>query len=128
MFHKRLKELRIYNNYNQEALGKIIGFSPQAISKWEKGITEPNNATIILLSTLFNVSVDYLLGKSDIKNHNDNYYTKIITDENGYSIEIKTEIPFDKLPKEKQKDVIDIAMEKLIEVKKQLRQSNDESK
>ena len=75
-----------------------------------------------MLSEIFNVCIDYLLGKTEVKKYNTNYFTKTITDEDGYSIEIKTEVPFNELPKEKQQDMIDTAMEKLFEVKKEIKE------
>ena len=65
------------------------------------------------------------MGRSDNRNSNNGLYTKTITDEDGYSIEIKTEVPFNELPKEKQNDLIDTAMEKLFEVKKEIKEKED---
>ena len=119
MLPNRLKSLRIEKGLNQEDLGKAIGFSSQAISSWENNYRGLGDDTIILLANFFNVSTDYLLGRSDNRNPSNGLYTKTITDEDGYSIEIKTEVPFSELSKEKQQDMIDVAMEKLFEVKKE---------
>ena len=75
-FSNRLKELREENNLTQNDLSKIlltkynIKTSAQNISYWEKG-REPNYDTIIILASYFNVTTDYLLGSSNIKNNSE---------------------------------------------------------
>lgn len=122
MFSERLRKLREEKKISQLELAKFLNISQQALSKWEQNISQPDNNVLIILSNYFDVSVDYLLGKSDNKNPSNGLYTKTITDEDGYSIEIKTEVPFNELSKEKQQDMIDVAMEKLIEVKKEIKE------
>lgn len=121
MFSERLRKLREEKKISQLELAKFLNISQQALSKWEQNISQPDNNVLIILSNYFDVSVDYLLGKSDNKNPSNGLYTKTITDEDGYSIEIKTEVPFNELSKEKQQDMIDVAMEKLFEVKKEIK-------
>ncbi len=65
MFKERLKELRIEKNLTQDKLAKLIGMSKMTISHWESGYCEPSIAQLIMLSDLFEVSVDYLVGKTD---------------------------------------------------------------
>ncbi|WP_458786521.1 helix-turn-helix domain-containing protein [Vallitalea sediminicola] len=65
MFKKRLKKLRIDNHLTQEELGKKVNLKKAAISKYENGKNEPNIDVIIKLAKIFNVSVDYLAGKTD---------------------------------------------------------------
>lgn len=125
MLSERLEQLRKEKNFFQEDLAKILNVAQTTISSWEKGRTTPDKDMLILLANLFDVSVDYLLGRSDNKNPSNGLHTKTISDEDGYSIEIKTEIPFEKLSKDNQKELIDNAMEKLIEVKKQIREKED---
>jgi transcriptional regulator with XRE-family HTH domain len=72
LFSERLKELRESLNLTQtdlsDRLNKFgIRISPQGISYWEKG-REPSFVTLIVLSSIFNVSVDYLIGKTNYKN------------------------------------------------------------
>ena len=49
-------------------LGKILNVSQQAIGKWEKNIAEPDTNALSKLSEVFNVSVDYLLGRDTSSN------------------------------------------------------------
>lgn len=65
MFKERLKELRIEKNLTQDKLAKLVGMSKMTISHWESGYCEPSIAQLIMLSNLFEVSVDYLVGKTD---------------------------------------------------------------
>ena len=41
-FHERLKALRKQNDLTQEQLAEYMGVSPQAVSRWECGITCPD--------------------------------------------------------------------------------------
>lgn len=65
MFKERLKELRMENNITQEKLGKMTGMSKMTISHWESGYCEPSIDQLIILSDIFSVSIDYLVGKKD---------------------------------------------------------------
>ena len=55
-------ELRTKNGLSQEALAEKIFVTRQAVSRWEKGETVPNTETLKLLSKLFDVSINTLLG------------------------------------------------------------------
>ena len=65
-FKGRLKELRIEKGFSQQQLGNIVNTTKMAISHWESGHSEPSISQLITLSNLFNVSVDYLIGKTDV--------------------------------------------------------------
>lgn len=68
MLFQRIKELRILKEISQRELSQIIGVTQQAIAKWETGKAEPDSATIIRLADFFGVSIDYLLGRTNIPN------------------------------------------------------------
>ena len=57
----RIRESRIKRNLTQEELGQMLNVTPQAISRWENGISLPDVSMIPLLSEKLFVSVDYLL-------------------------------------------------------------------
>lgn len=67
MFADKLKELRNKEGISQSALGKALNMSQQGIAKWETGSTSPNPEMLRKIADYFNVSVDYLLGNTDIK-------------------------------------------------------------
>ena len=55
-------ELRLKNGLSQEDLAEKVFVTRQAVSRWENGETVPNTETRKLLSRLFNVSINTLLG------------------------------------------------------------------
>ncbi|ABS33754.1 helix-turn-helix transcriptional regulator [Clostridium botulinum] len=64
MFGDRLKELREEKQLTQEELGKFLNVSRQAISSYESEETEPSINNLIKLANIFNISLDYLLGRT----------------------------------------------------------------
>lgn len=63
----RLKSLRLENNKLQSDIGKMLGVSDRAVGNYENGKRDMSPETIIKLANYFNVSTDYLLGKSDVR-------------------------------------------------------------
>ncbi len=57
-----IQELRIKSGMSQEELANQIFVTRQAVSRWETGETVPNTETLKLLSELFDVSINTLLG------------------------------------------------------------------
>ena len=57
-----LKDLREKNHLTQEQLAERALVTRQAVSRWENGETVPNTETLKLLSKLFSVSINTLLG------------------------------------------------------------------
>ena len=55
-------ELRTKNGLSQDELAEKVFVTRQAVSRWETGETVPNTETLKLLSALFNVSINTLLG------------------------------------------------------------------
>ena len=68
MLGNRIKSLREAKGLKQEELAQKVSVSPSAIGMYETNKREPNNEIILKLAEFFNVSTDYLLGKSDIRN------------------------------------------------------------
>lgn len=75
----RIKELRTEKNINQDVLGKLLGLEIAAISKLETGRVPLKDEYIIKLAEYFNVSIDYLLGKSNNRNNNTDYNSDLLT-------------------------------------------------
>jgi len=59
---QKLKELRSSKGLTQKELADRLHVSFQTVSKWENGENEPDIATLKELASLFNCSVDYLIG------------------------------------------------------------------
>ena len=55
-------ELRTKNGLSQDELAEKVYVTRQAVSRWENGETTPNIETLKLLSKLFDVSINTLLG------------------------------------------------------------------
>lgn len=55
-------ELRTKHGFSQDELAQKVFVTRQAVSRWETGETQPGTETLKLLSTLFDVSINTLLG------------------------------------------------------------------
>ena len=55
-------ELRLMKGLSQDELAAKVFVTRQAVSRWENGETTPNTETLKLLSKLFDVSINTLLG------------------------------------------------------------------
>ena len=64
-FSEKLMALRRREGLSQEQLADQLGVTRQSVSKWEGGAATPELVKLISLSELFNVSVDYLLGRTN---------------------------------------------------------------
>lgn len=65
-FAIRVKELRLENNLTQKELADNFGFNRSTISDWETRGREPSYDLLIDVANFFDVSLDYLLGRTDI--------------------------------------------------------------
>ena len=57
MLGDKIVELRKLNNMTQNDLGRALNISPQAVSKWERNISQPDFDTIKKMSKIFNISI-----------------------------------------------------------------------
>ena len=64
---KNLKQLRIEKGISQQQLADKIGVSQQSVNKYENHNVEPDIDTLVRIADIFNTSVDYLIGHTDIK-------------------------------------------------------------
>ena len=69
-FSTRLKLLRKEKGFTQSDVARMVFIDKTAVSKWELGLNFPNQNIQTRLADLFGVSVDYLLGRTDIRNAN----------------------------------------------------------
>lgn len=60
-----IKDLRVARKISQQTLAEIVKVHQTAISQWETGRTYPDMSTALLLADYFNVTTDYLLGRTD---------------------------------------------------------------
>lgn len=64
-FKTRIRQLRENKELTQEELAKVIGVSRATLASWEIGRREPDFETASKIADFFDVSVDYLLGRTD---------------------------------------------------------------
>ena len=76
---KRIRKARKVKKLTQEQLGKAANVSDATINRYENGIRQPDPEMLILLADILDVSVDYLLGRTDTPR------LKAETDKIGYS-------------------------------------------
>ncbi len=61
----RLKKLREKHNISQLKLAMELNLTQNSVSRYENGEREADYNTLIAFADYFNVSVDYLLGRTD---------------------------------------------------------------
>lgn len=59
---KNLKKLRTEYGLSQQQLADNIGVSQQSVNKYENHNIEPDIATLMAIASLFNTTIDYLVG------------------------------------------------------------------
>lgn len=68
----RLVELRKNKNWNQDYCAEKLHVSRNTWSNWENSVFEPDFKTLLEISHLFHISIDYLLGNDDYLVFNEN--------------------------------------------------------
>ena len=66
-FAKRLAALRRERGYTGEGLAQRLQVSPQAVSKWENGTSDPSTSNLLALTRLYGVSAEELLKNIQLK-------------------------------------------------------------
>lgn len=94
MFSERLKKLRTERHLTQKELAKSLEMSQQIIAKWENNQSTPNPDMLVKITDFFDISADYLLGRTDeevsistnlkleIKNFNHNHLQELMKSKN----------------------------------------------
>lgn len=65
-FSERLKELRVSRNLTQKQVYTSVGMSALGYQRYEYGEREPAFKQLLALADFFDVSLDYLVGRSDV--------------------------------------------------------------
>ena len=65
--NNKLRELRSLKGATQSELAKLLDIDRSTYGKYETGDSSPDFGKLLKLSYYFNVSTDYLLGKSSVK-------------------------------------------------------------
>ena len=67
MLKDRLKELRMEKGKTQKEMAKDLGTTDVSIGRYEAGTREPKTDILNALADYFDVTTDYLLGRTDEK-------------------------------------------------------------
>ena len=70
IFAERIRELRLEHGLTQEEVGEIIGVKRYSVYSYEKGRACPEMKGLVALADYFDVSMDYLAGRTDKKGVN----------------------------------------------------------
>lgn len=62
---ERLRSARKRKGLTQEEVARILGVTRSVIARYESGINDPPTENVSMLAEIYNVSVDYLLGRTD---------------------------------------------------------------
>lgn len=65
ILNQRLRSLRLENNVTQQSVANALGVTVGNVQKFEYGTARPKLENVIKLADFFNVSTDYLLGRTD---------------------------------------------------------------
>ena len=63
--NNRLKECRLKKGYTQQYVALTLGIKSPSVSNWENGKTFPTTENLTALSKLYDVPLDYLMGKNN---------------------------------------------------------------
>lgn len=93
----RIKFLREELNMTQQELADKLNGAKSTVAMYEKGDRKPSMEVLLKLSEIFDCSIDYLLGKSDIRNpeefNNDDLHIALSKEDKGViSDELKDKI------------------------------------
>ena len=64
-FHEKLRDCRLSRKSSQKELADLLGISERGYRHYELGSREPDIEGLIALADFFDVSLDYLVGRSD---------------------------------------------------------------
>lgn len=101
---QRLRMLRDERNLSREELAKNLGITYWALSKYENDDRVPDKDTLLLIADFFNVTLDFLFGRTDIRTS-----FRVAESPTPYNPEIqaahRTDDPMDELPEEARKSL-----------------------
>lgn len=66
IFQKNIIELRKANKYTQKQVAEVLNITQPSYIRYENGKAEPSLENLVKLANLYDVSIDFLCGRSDI--------------------------------------------------------------
>lgn len=70
MYFRRLRDLREDNDLTQKQIADILGTKQTIYSRYERGYQNIPLEFLLTLADYYNVSIDYIFGRTDIPNVN----------------------------------------------------------
>lgn len=67
VFFEHLRKLRHDNGSTQKQVAEFLKITERSYQKLEAGAAKPSYDSLIALADFFDVSLDYLVGRSDVK-------------------------------------------------------------
>lgn len=67
-YYQRLRDLKEDSDKTQKEIAEVIGVSINHYGKYERGETDIPFEKVIMLAEYYNVSLDYIAGRTNIKN------------------------------------------------------------
>jgi transcriptional regulator with XRE-family HTH domain len=117
MLGKKIRELREENNITQQDLAKYLKVAKSTLSQYETGSRIPNDDIKKAIALKFNVSIDYLLGLTNIPNTVDDYIQKSNTNSYHINDDEQTLIKKYRQLKAEDKQIIDTMLERFVPTK-----------
>ena len=114
-FNERLKKLREERGLSLSELSSQLillaadpkGFSRSSVNMWERGDRKPGIDALETIADYFNVDMDYLLGKSDIRNRSLSFLLESLSEsEKGYRVPVLGDVAAG-IPIEAIEDILD---------------------
>ena len=65
--YENIRKLRTDTGYTQKQIAEVLGVSQNTYSQYEIGVLNYPVDTLVKLADFYDVSVDYLLGRTDVK-------------------------------------------------------------
>jgi len=104
----RVKQLREEKGLRQIELAATLEISQGTLSNWERGVHDPDNETLGQLAQIFDCSVDYLLGRIDVRQPLDGLFTRVMKDAQDSGMtpqDLQVLVDFWKKAKERNDDI-----------------------
>jgi len=104
----RVKELREEKGMKQIELSQALQVSQGTLSNWERGVHNPDNEALGQLAKLFECSVDYLLGHSEIREPLNGLYMRVMQDAKNSGMspqDLQVAVDFWRQAKERNDDI-----------------------
>ena len=65
--NKKIKLLREAQGLTQKDVADRLGVYPSAVTRWESGEKRPDLVNLVKLADMFDVSLDYLMGRTEVR-------------------------------------------------------------